>query len=411
MLCNFNPFYACDFLPADLFPSHSLTVAQVNPLPSQPDVHVISAVPIASIAGSDLRNWRLWEVDNFSLISPRTPPTLARVSQADGEVKVHAQTLCSSQKVFCSLFFFAYPGILSRLSLGQWCTDRVFRDSLRFDFGCFDFSLPKLSQQTKHHWGQKNSMNLEKWRVDASCRNSIFRYMSCISVGCACHDISLVHWGETNTKCLPWFNLGLDAATLLQGQCFRLVPLWLVHEWSWKLKVTHHVWSLCHLTSRQFKASIAGVVCMFHTMFHYFWNIYFFDMNAFDRTARDDRQGSSWVVWVRPALAQPDRYSTVWASCGRHRSPSLPDVPWSIAYHALWLDRTNSSIPKKEIEKGDRRRATTVHSLAFPILSHPYVILMSWPCGRLSMTQLSYHVYHAFPEVFLTLVQHVCKVS
>ena len=165
-----------------------------------------------------------------------------------------------------------------------------------------------------------------------------------------------------------------------------------------------NVWSLCHLTSRQFKASIAGVVCMFHTMFHYFWKIYFFDMNAFDRTARDDRQGSSWVVWVRPALAQPDRYSTVWASCGRHRSPSLPDVPWSIAYHALWLDRTNSSIPKKETEKGDRRRATTVHSLAFPILSHPYVILMSWPCGRLSMTQLSYHVYHAFPEVFLTLV-------
>ena len=46
--------------------------------------------------------------------------------------------------------------------------------------------------------------------------------------------------------------------------------------------------------------------------------------------------------------------------------------------HGPSLDRmSNSSIPKKEIEKGDRRRATTVHSLAFPILSHPYVILMS----------------------------------
>jgi hypothetical protein len=119
MLCNFNPFYACDFLPADLFPSHSLTVAQVNPLPSQPDVHVISAVPIASIAGSDLRNWRLWEVDNFSLISPRTPPTLARVSQADGEVKVHAQTLCSSQKVFCSLFFLHILAFLAVLALAN----------------------------------------------------------------------------------------------------------------------------------------------------------------------------------------------------------------------------------------------------------------------------------------------------
>lgn len=137
------------------------------------------------IDSSDLRNWRLWrlwEVDNFSLISPRTPPTLARVSQADGEAKVHAQTLCSSQKVFCSLFFLAYPSILSRLSLGQWCTDRVFpvfRDSLRFDFGCFDFSLPKLSQQTKHHRFNRTmgatKQYESRWRVDASCRNSIFR--------------------------------------------------------------------------------------------------------------------------------------------------------------------------------------------------------------------------------------------
>lgn len=135
-------------------------------------------------------------------------------------------------------------------------------------------------------------------------------------------------------------------------------------------------------------------------------HLFFFDMNAFDRTARDDRQGSSWVVWVRPALALIDTVQSEQAAdvIGARVYRMSHGSSESIAYHALWLDRTNRSIPKKEIEKGDRRRATTVHSLAFPILSHPYVILMSWPCGRLSMTQLSYHVYHAFPEVFLTLV-------
>ena len=208
------------------------------------------------------------------------------------------------------------------------------------------------------------------------------------------HFNSTSTWSECSLKCLPWFNLDLDAVTL-QGQCFRLAPLWLVREWSWKFKVTHHVWSLCHLTSRQFKTSIAGVVCMFHyvslPLKHLFFLIVLILiwMHLIVLPAMIGKVPAEWfgsgprwhslidTLSEQPADVIGARDSpSLQTGCPMVRRKDLLRMISLPAYHALWLDRmSNSSIPKKEIEKGDGSRATTVHSLAFPIL-------MSWPCGR-----------------------------
>ena len=236
------------------------------------------------IDSSDSRNWRLWrlwEVDNFSLISPRTPPTLARVSQADGEAKVHAQTLCSSQKVFCSLFFWHILAFLAVLALANGALIGFSRFSEIRCVLILDVSTSHCQSSPSkpniidliEQWGQQNSMNLDE---------ELMRHAE------------IVYFVYIGRLCLPWHFVGTlrrnqhQMSTLVQPR-FRcchpsrsVLPIGSPLTGP-RVELETQSDSSCLITLSFDIKTIQGIHCwcclhvsQFHTMFHYFWNIYFF---------------------------------------------------------------------------------------------------------------------------------------